>query len=163
MVQLYRDARRDGRASWARLASDVVVSAPVQYKEALRTMSTSSKLIAAAITTTVAIVVFAVIGGAFVALLLVLALAWILSSLRMERGTRAPQGSWWKIAGSGAGVFLLALLFFGGPWPASWREAVPGDVAWSVGFLVFVGSLVLVVVGLLLGITERFARRRLSP
>jgi hypothetical protein len=162
MLQLYRDERRRRAASWASLAGDVVVSAPVQYKEALRTMTTTGKLVTAAIATTAGIVVFAVVGGAFAALFLMILLAWILVALLKERGARPSPGLGWKLAAIGAGTFAVAFVFFAGPWPESWREAVPGDVAWGVGFFVFVVSIVMVVAGLFTAVAQWAERRRLS-
>jgi hypothetical protein len=161
MVQLYRDARRDG-SSWLRCASDVVVSAPVQHKEALRIMSTQGKLVTAAVVATAGIVAFAAVGGAIAAMLLMALLAWILVALLKERGVQPVSGAGWKIAALGAAIFVLAFAFFASPWPESWREAVPGELAWGVGFFVFVMSIVMVVVGMLLGITGHFTRRRLT-
>ena len=162
MLQLYRDERRDCAASWARLAGDAFVSAPVQYKESLRTMTTTGKLVAAAIATTAGIVVTAMVGGAFAALFLMLLLAWILVALLKDRGARPGRGFGWKLVAIGAGTFVVAFVFFAGPWPDSWREAVPGDVAWGVGFFVFVISIVMVVAGLLTVAMQWNERRRLS-
>jgi hypothetical protein len=130
-------------------------------------MTTSGKLVTAAITTGVCVATFAVIGGGYAALTLTLLLAWIVAALLRERsGQPAGTTSWkttgWKLAALGAGTFAVAFVFFGGPWPDSWREAVPGDVAWGVGFLAFVGSIVLVTVGLLTVVAGHVAGRRLS-
>jgi hypothetical protein len=54
-------------------------------------------------------------------------------------------------------------VFFAGPWPDSWREAVPGEVAWGVGFFVFVISIVMFVTGLFTALLQWSERRRLSP
>jgi hypothetical protein len=162
MLQLYRDERRDRATSWARLAGDVLVSAPVQHKETIRTMSTTRKLVTAAIAATAGIVVFAFVGGGFGALLLMILLAWILVALLKDRGALPARGFGWKLAVIGAGTFAAAFVFFAGPWPESWREAVPGEVAWSVGFFVFVLSIVTFVVGLFAALLEWNERRRLS-
>src|SRR5256885_10985797 len=87
LVQLYRDSRRD-RASWPRLASDVVTSVPRQHKEAFRTMSTQGKLLTASVVITIAVVAFMAVGGALFALALMLVLAWLLA--RLLRGRDAP-------------------------------------------------------------------------
>jgi hypothetical protein len=92
MLQLYRDARRD-RVSWARLAGDVVVSAPVQHREAFRTMSTHGKLVTASVVVSLAIVAFMFVGGALFALALMLVLAWILAVLLRERDARPSNGA----------------------------------------------------------------------
>jgi hypothetical protein len=162
MLQLYRDERRDRAASWARLAGDVFVSAPVQYKETLRIMHTTGKLVTAAIVTTAGIAVTAIVGGAFATLLLMVLLAWILVALLKDRGARPARGFGWKLAAIGAGTFAVAFVFFAGPWPDSWREAVPGDVAWGVGFFVFVISIVMVVAGMMTALVEWAGRRRLT-
>ncbi len=162
MLQLSREQHRDGARSWARLAADVVVTAPARHQEALRAMSTPSKLVTAAIVTTIGIVAFAMVGGALFALILMLVLAWILTALLRERGARPTSGAWWKLATSGAGVFAVAFVVFALPWPDSWRETVPGDVAWFVGFLMIVTSIVLVATGLLMGAVAVGSRRRLT-
>jgi hypothetical protein len=162
MLQLYRDARHGHRASWVRLAGDVVATAPVQYKEAIRVMSTTSKLVTAAIAVTAGIVALAFVGGAIGALLLMMLLAWILVALLKERGARSAPGFGWKLAAIGAGTFVVAFAFFAGPWPDSWREAVPGEVAWGVGFFVFVLSIVMFVTGLFTALLQWSERRRLS-
>src|SRR5262249_29704825 len=151
MLQLYRDARRDGAASWTRLASDVVVSAPGQHKEAFRAMNTHSKLIVLALVLVTGIVMFAAVGGALVALGLMLLLAWVLVSVLRERGARPSHGSWWKLTLAGLGVLAFAVLFFGGPWPDSWREAVPGELAWWAGFVIVASALVMTFAGVFLG------------
>ena len=66
---------------------------------------------------------------------------------------------WWKLVVAGVSVFALAFVVFAPPWPQSWRDAVPGDVAWSVGFIAFVTSMVLVATGLLTGLAQRAGRR----
>src|SRR3989442_1492316 len=83
------------------LAGDVVVSAPVQHKEAFRAMSTRTKLLVLALVTVTGIVAFAAVGGALVALALMLLLAWILLAGRRERGTQLSPGMWWKLSSSG--------------------------------------------------------------
>jgi hypothetical protein len=54
------------------------------------------------------------------------------------------------------------VLFFGGPWPDSWREAVPGELAWWSGFALVTSALVMTFTGMFLGIVERVSRRRLT-
>jgi hypothetical protein len=162
MVQLRADRRRDGTATFADDMRDVLRSAPVQHQEAIRTMSSSSKLLLAAIVTAVGIALFAIVGGAIAALVLMLLLAWILTALLRERGARPTPATGWRILAIGVAAFVLAFVVFAGPWPASWREAVPGDVAWFTGFLVFTTSIVLVVAGLLTALTATVSRRRLS-
>ncbi len=125
-------------------------------------MSPQGKLLAAAVATTIGIVVFAVVGGAFAALILVLLLVWILTSLFRQRGATPAPKTWWKLTMTGVGIFAVAFVVFAPPWPDEWREAVPGDVAWSVGFLAFVTAIVLVAVGLLGGIVQYGSRRRLT-
>jgi O-antigen/teichoic acid export membrane protein len=162
MVQLYRDARRDGRASWLRLVGDVVASVPIQHKEAIRTMNTSTKLVVLALVVTTGVVVFAAVGGALVALALMLLLAWILLSLLRERGARPSPSFWWKLTLSGIGVLAFAVLIFGGPWPDSWREAVPSELGWWSGFVIVAVALVMIFAGIFTGIAERVSRRRLT-
>ena len=160
MVQLFRDQSRErGARAWLPVTRDLVVTLPMQYKEAFVNLNPQGKLLAAAIATTAGIVVIAVIGGAFAALLLMLLLAWILMSLLKERGAIASPGLWWKLAASGAGLFALLFAVFAPPWPQSWREAVPGEVAWSVGFFGFVLAIVLIVTGMLTGLVQRVSRR----
>jgi hypothetical protein len=162
MVQLYRDARRNGTASWSRLAGDVVVSAPVQHKEAFRAMSTQGKLITASLVLALAIVAFMAVGGALFALALMLLLAWILARLLRERDAQLSQGFWWKLTLSGVGVFATGFLIFAGPWPQSWRDAVPGELGWFSGMLIFCTAIVMIVAGLLSGVVTRASRRRLT-
>ena len=161
MVQLYRDSRRD-RASWPRLASDVVTSVPRQHKEAFRTMSTHGKLLTASVVITIAIVAFMAVGGALFALALMLLLAWILARLMRERDAQLSRGSWWKLTLSGVGVFAAAMLIFAGPWPQSWRDAVPGELGWWSGMFIFCTAIVMIVGGLLGGAVQLASRRRLS-
>jgi hypothetical protein len=163
LVQLYRDERRDRSASWPRLAGDVVMSAPIQYKEAFRTMSTQTKLVVLALAAAAGIVVFAAIGGTLAALALMLLLAWVLLSLLRERGARPSHGFWWKLTLSGVGTLAFAVLFFGGPWPDSWREAVPGELAWWSGFVIVAFALVMIFTGIFTGIAGRVSRRHLTP
>jgi hypothetical protein len=161
MLQLYRDARRD-RVSWARLAGDVVVSALVQRREAFRTMSTQGKLVTASVVVSIAIIAFMFVGGALFALALMLLLAWILAVLLRERAARPSNGFWWKLTLAGVGVFACGFLVFAGPWPESWREAVPGEVGWWSGMFVFSAALVMIVTGLLAGVVQVASRRRLT-
>jgi hypothetical protein len=162
MVQLYRDARRDGSASWPRLAGDVVKSVPVQHKEAFRTMSTQGKLVAASLVITIAIVAFMAVGGALFALSLMLLLAWVLARLLRERDARLSRGFWWKLTLSGVGVFATAFLIFAGPWPQSWRDAVPGELGWWSGMFIFITAIVMIVAGLFSGLVVLASRRRVT-
>ena len=160
MVQLHRDQRRDaGRRAWLTTGRDLFTTVPVRNLEAFMTMSPQGKLLAAAIATTVGIVVFAVVGGAFAALFLMLLLAWILTSLLRQRGAVPSRGFWWKLIASGVGLFALAFAVFAPPWPESWRSAVPGEVAWAVGFFTFTIAIVLVAAGLLAGVAQWSGRR----
>ena len=162
MLQLYRDARRDRATSWPRLAGDVVLSAPTQHKEAFRTMSTQWKLATSALVVAVAAGAFLAIGGALFALALLVLLAWILALLLHEREARPSNGFWWKLTLSGVGVFAVAVLFFGGPWPQSWRDEVPAELGWWSGMFVFAAALVMIIGGLLSGAVQLASRRRLS-
>ena len=162
MLQLYRDERRHRAASWVRLAGDVVVSAPLQHKETFRTMSTQGKLLTASVVLTIAIVAFMAIGGALFALALMLLLAWILARLLRERDAQLSPRFWWKLTLSGVGVFAGAVLFFGGPWPQSWRDAIPSEIAWWAGMFIFSTAIVMIVGGLLSGALQEASRRRLS-
>ena len=163
MVQLYRDARRDGASSWPRLASDVVLSAPTQHKEAFRTMSTQGKLVTSAIVVAVGVAAFLAIGGALFAIALLALLAWILAMLLREREARLSTGFWWKLTLSGIGVFAAGMLIFAGPWPQSWRDAVPGELGWWSGMFIFCTAIVMIVGGVLSGAVQVASRRRLSP
>jgi hypothetical protein len=161
MVQIYRDSRRD-RASWPRLAGDVITSLPRQHKEAFRTMSTQGKLITASIVITIAIVAFMAVGGALFALALMLVLAWTLARLLRERDAQLSSGFWWKLTLSGVGVFGAGMLIFAGPWPQSWRDALPDELGWWSGMFIFCTAIVMIVGGLLSGVVEYASRRRLS-
>jgi len=99
------------------------------------------------------------IGGAWGAIVLMLLLAWILTAVLRGRGAIPSRSLWWKLVVAGVSVFALAFAVFAPPWPRSWRDAVPGDVAWSVGFIAFVTSMVLVATGLLTGLAQRGGRR----
>lgn len=162
MVQLYRDARRDRTSSWPRLAGDVVTSVPVQHKEAFRTMSTHGKLLTASIVVAIAIVAFMAIGGALFALALMMLLAGIVVRLRRERDPQLSAGFWWKLTLSGVGVFAGGFLIFAGPWPQSWRDEIPGELAWWSGMVIFSTAIVMIVGGLLSGVAQVASRRRLS-
>jgi hypothetical protein len=162
MLQLYRDERRDRAVSWVSLAGDVVFSAPARHKEAFRAMSTHGKLLTASLVITVAIGAFMAVGGALFALALMLLLAWILTRLLRERDAQLPRGFWWKLTLSGVGVFAGAVLFFGGPWPQSWRDAIPGELAWWSGMFIFSTAIVMIVAGLFSGAVQLASRRRLS-
>jgi hypothetical protein len=162
MLQLYRDARRDGSSSWARLTGDLFVSLPRQHKEAFRTMSTQAKLMMSALVIAAAVLVFLAIGGALFALALMLLLAWVLVRLLRERDARPTRGFWWKLTLSGVGLFALGVVIFAGPWPDSWRESVDGEIAWWSGAFLFAIAIVTIVSGLLSGVVEYASRRRLS-
>jgi hypothetical protein len=162
LVQLYRDARRDRAASWPRLAGDVVMSAPVQHKEAFRAMSTQGKLLTASLVTGIAIVAFMAVGGALFALALMLLLAWILARLLRERDAQPSPGFWWKLTLSGVGVFAAGFLIFAGPWPQSWRDAVPGELGWWSGMFIFSAAIVMIVGGVFSGVIVLASRRRLT-
>jgi hypothetical protein len=160
MVQAFGDQRRArGMRAWWTIARDLSLTLPTQYMEAFMKLSPQGKLVAGALATTAAILAFSIVGGAFIALLLMLLLAWILMSLLKERGAVASTGLWWKLAASGAGLFALLFAVFAPPWPQSWREAVPGDVAWGVGFFGFAMAIVLVVTGILTGLVQWGSRR----
>jgi hypothetical protein len=161
MVQLFRDQRRDrGRSrAWLTTGRDLFTTVPARNLEAFMTMSPQGKLVAAAIATTLGILLVAAIGGGFAALILMLLLAWILTSLLRQRGAVPPRGYWWKLIASGVGVFAVAFAVFAPPWPESWRSAVPGEVAWTIGFFAFAISIVLVAAGALTGLAQWSGRR----
>lgn len=160
MVQLFRDQRRErGWRAGLTAARDLIITLPTQYTEAFMKLSPQGKLVTAAVATTAGIVVFAAVGGGFATLILMLLLAWILVSLLKERGTVASAGLWWKLTLSGAGLFALLFAVFAPPWPQSWRDAIPGDVAWSVGFFGFTIAIVMMVTGILTGLVQRAGRR----
>ena len=153
MAQLHRDQRRDqGRRAWLTTLRDLFITVPTRNLEAFMSMSPQGMLTAAAIATTLGLLVFAAVGGAWGAILLMLLLAWILTAVLRGRGAIPSRSLWWKLVVAGVSVFALAFVVFAPPWPQSWRDAVPGDVAWSVGFIAFVTSMVLVATGLLTGL-----------
>jgi hypothetical protein len=159
MLQVYRDARRDDVASCTRLTSDIVATLPRHYKEAFVHLNPQGKLIAAALVVMVAIVAFAAIGGALIALALMLMLAWILTRLLQRRSAAPPEGLWWKLTAGGGGLMALVFVVFAPPWPESWRSAVPGELAWWTGFAAVVASIVLMATGMLMGVAQRVSRR----
>lgn len=163
MLQLYRDERRArGARAGLTIIRDLFVTVPVRHLEAFSTMTPQSKLVAAAIATTVGIAFLAAVGGSILAIVLLLLLAWILLALLKQRGGAPSAAFWWKLTASGAGIFVLAFVFFAGPWPDEWREAVPGELAWWGGMFVFMTAIVLVIVGLLTGVAQLIGRRRLT-
>ncbi len=103
---------------------------------------------------TVAIVVFMAVGGALFALALMLVLAWTLARLLRERDAQLSSGFWWKLTLSGVGVFAAGMLFFAGPWPQSWRDAVPGELGWWSGMFIFCTAIVMIVAGVLSGVVR---------
>jgi hypothetical protein len=160
MAQLHRDQRRDqGRRAWLTTLRDLFITVPTRNLEAFMSMSPRGMLTAAAIATSLGFLVFASVGGAWGAILLMLLLAWILTAVLRGRGAIPSRSLWWKLVVAGVSVFALAFVVFAPPWPQSWRDAVPGDVAWSVGFIAFVTSMVLVATGLLTGLAQRAGRR----
>ncbi|MET0420577.1 MAG: hypothetical protein ABW073_02640 [Acidimicrobiia bacterium] len=161
MTQLFMDRARHegvGRA-WRVAARDTAVSAPRQYKESLMHASPQTKLVAAAIATGVGALAFLLVGGAVIALVLLLLLAWELTAILRTRGHGITSHRWWKFAGGGVGLFVALFVFFGGPWPESWRSAVPGEVAWSVAMIGFSAAIVLIAVGVLMGVAQWAGRR----
>jgi hypothetical protein len=163
MVQLFRDQRSDrGRSAWLTTLRDLFTTVPTRNLEAFMSMSPQGRLITAAIATSVGILVFALVGGAYGAIILMLLLAWILTAVVRGRGAIPSRSLWWKLVVAGVSLFALAFVVLAPPWPQSWRDAVPGDVAWSVGFLAFVTSMVLVATGLLTGLAQRAGRSRLT-
>ena len=163
MVQLFRDQRRDrGRRAWLTTLHDLFTTVPARNLEAIMSMSPQRKIVAAAIAATLGFLVFAAFGGAWGAIILMLLLAWILTSALRGRGAIPSRSLWWKLVVAGVSVFALAFVVFAPPWPQSWRDAIPGDVAWSVGFLAFIASMVLVTTGLLTGLAQRAGRDRLT-
>ena len=160
MVQLFHDQRRDrGRRAWLMTTRDLFMSVPARNLESFMSMSPQGKLTTAAIATSLGILVFAAVGGAYGAIILMLLLAWILTAVLRGRGAIPSRSLWWKLVVAGVSLFALAFVVFAPPWPQSWRDAVPGDVAWSVGFIAFVTSMVLVATGLLTGLAQRAGRR----
>ena len=160
MVQLFRDQRRDrGRGAWLTTFRDLFATVPVQHTEAFMHLSPQGKLLSAAMVTTIGIAVFAAVGGAYGAIILMLLLVWILTTVLRGRGAIPSRSFWWKLVVAGVGLFALTFVVFAPPWPQSWRDAVPGDLAWSVGFSAFVTSMVLVATGLLTGLVQHAGRR----
>ena len=160
MVQLHRDQRRDrGMRAWLTTSRDLFTTVPARNLEAFMSMNPQGKLVAAAIATSVAILVFAAFGGAIGALVLMLLLAWILTTVLRRRNAVPSSTLWWKLVVAGVSLFALTFVVFAPPWPQSWREAVPGDVAWGVGSVAVITSLVLVATGLLSGLAVWAGRR----
>jgi hypothetical protein len=153
MVQQFTDRlRRDGaRRAWACAARDLTTSAPHEHWETVMGASPQTRLVVAAVVTGAAAMFFLLVGGATLALALLLVVAWQMYAILRVRGHRIAGRQWWKIAGSGAALFVVLFLFFALPWPEDWRAAVPGEVAWTVAMLGFSASIVLVVTGALLG------------
>jgi hypothetical protein len=161
MMQLFRDQRRDrGRRAWLTTWRDLFTTVPTRNLEAFMSMSPQRKLTAAGIATALGLLVFAMVGGAWGAIILMLLLAWILTAVLRGRGSIPSRSLWWKLVVAGVSVFALAFVVFAPPWPQSWRDAVPGDVAWFVGFIAFVTSMVLVTTGLLTGVAQRAGQRQ---
>ena len=125
-------------------------------------MSTQAKLLIASLVVTIAIVTFMAVGGALFALALMLLLAWILARLLRERDAQLSPGFWWKLTLSGVGVFATAFLIFVGPWPQSWRDAIPSELGWWSGMFIFSTAIVMIVGGVLSGVVQFASRRRLS-
>src|SRR4029077_10820587 len=109
-----------------------------------------------------ALAAFLAIGGAMFAIVLLGLLAWILAMLLREREAQLSNGFWWKLTLSGVCVFAVAFLIFAGPWPQSWRDAVPGELGWWSGMFIFSAAIVMIVGGLLSGVVQLASRRRLS-
>ena len=162
MVQLFADrARRDGTGrAWIRALRDLSVSAPNQYWETAMRASPQTRLVLAAIVTSVAAGVFLLVGGAILALSLLLVVAWQLYAILRVRGHRLASQQWWKLMASGGALFALLFAFFAMPWPDDWRSAVPGEVAWTVAMIGFSTSIVLVAAGALMGAAHWAAQHR---
>jgi hypothetical protein len=162
MVQQFSDRlRRDGgRRAWGCAVRDLTISTPHQYWETAMNASPQTKLVIAAVVTSVAAIFFMLVGGAILALALLLVVAWQLYAILRVRGHRLAGQQWWKFAGSGVALFAVLFLFFAMPWPEDWRSAVPGDVAWTVAMIGFSASIVLVVTGALMGAARWAAQHR---
>jgi len=113
--------------------------------------SPQTRLVIAAVVTSVAALCFVLVGGAILALALLLVVAWQLYAILRVRGHRLATQQWWKFAGSGAALFAALFVFFASPWPEDWRSAVPGEVAWTAAMIGFSASIVLVATGALMG------------
>ena len=165
MTQAFADrARVDGsRAAWRVALRDLAVSAPREHREVLVRASMQTKLVVAAIATTVAIVAFAAVGGALFALALMLLLAWELTAILRARGHSSTSVRWWKLSIAGVALFALLFVVFAMPWPEEWRSSVDGEIAWFVGMFGFSASIVLVVLGAMLGLAGWVGRRHEQP
>ena len=125
-------------------------------------MSTQGKLVTASVVIAIAIVAFMAVGGALFALALLLVLAWTLARLLRERDAQLSSGFWWKLTLSGVGLFAVGFLIFAGPWPQTWRDAVPGELGWWSGMFIFCTAIVMIVGGLLSALLQYASRQRLS-
>jgi hypothetical protein len=161
MTQLFTDrARRDGaRRAWASAVRDLMISAPSEHRETFMHATPQTKLVIAAVAISVMALAALIVGGALIAMVLLLLLAWVVTAILRTRGHGISSHRWWKFAGAGVGVFVVLFVVFAGPWPESWRSSVNGEVAWSVAMLGFSTALVLIVVGALLGVAQLAARR----
>jgi hypothetical protein len=161
MTQLFVDrARRDGgRRAWGSALRDVTISAPYEYTESFMHASPQTKLVAAAITTAAGALAFILVGGALIAMVLLLLLAWELAAILRTRGHGITVHRWWKFAGAGVGLFVVLFVILAGPWPESWRSSVDGEIAWMVAMAGFSASIVLVALGLLMGVAQWAGRR----
>ena len=59
-------------------------------------------------------------------------------------------------------MFAAAFLIFAGPWPQSWRDAIPGELGWWSGMFIVCTAIVMIVSGLLSGVVVFASRRRLT-
>ena len=148
---------------WFRTARDLAISIPYEHWETFVTTNNITRAAVTATFTGAAVLATVLLGATIVGLLLILLLAWQLLSILRMRGHAVSSMKWWNFVLSGAGAFAAVFVVFALPWPESWRSQVPGDLAFIVVMAGISLSIVLVVVGILLGITQLATRRRRSP
>ncbi len=124
----------------------------------MATQPTTRAMITIVITAVIAAASLA-IGAAIVGLLLLLLVAWECYAVLRMRGARPGPASWWHFVAAGVGVFALVFVVFALPWPQSWREQVPGDLAFYCVLGGIALSIVLVATGVLLGASRLVAAR----
>jgi hypothetical protein len=160
MLQLHRDRQREGAVHRRRRAlGDLALSIPYQHWEALMATTPTTRATITVVATAIIAALSLAIGAAIVGLLLLLLVAWECYAVLRMRGARPDGATWWHLVAAGFGVFALVFVVFALPWPESWREEVPGDVAFGLVMIGIALSIVLVATGVLLGVTRVVAAR----
>jgi hypothetical protein len=160
MLQAHRDLRNRGARHRRRHAvGDLALSIPYQYWEAFMSTTPTTRATVTVVATAVIAGVSLAIGAAVVGLLLLLLVAWECYAVLRMRG-HPGRATWWRLVAAGFAVFALVLVVFALPWPESWREHVPGDLAFYLVMFGIALAIVLVAAGALLGVGRLVARRR---